>query len=401
MMSVVSRLSIKTIVISFVILSCAAIGFSQPRPAKSSDFNVEILNLDRPSFILSLPEPPHRTSYFAHVKLKRIPEWQRSAEVPAEASALRVQFWLEAGKPNVEITAFLGKLPPNSRPSEWEQIPKALVAARALLPDELVTIAEAEKFGIEPFQVRAFKAHPWSVGPPEIINQTQAITVLDVSESRPHYILRIRNVSHKGIDAIRWSGNDNRGALGQRGGSAISGAPVIAPGCTFELRQRFGFNEEKQRTESGESETERSIEISAIVFDDGSFEGSADDAAEMAANLAGERQQLKRIKSVLPTPTSALREPDILKKFRSNIAALSEEADPELVNELTIRFATATEDMRNRRIKEEVIKGLRSTKNHFLREIEKLEFRRENSTEADFDRWLKDLLDMFQGTRTN
>lgn len=400
-MSVVSRSSIRLIVGSFVVLSCAARGFSQQTPAKSSDFNVEILNLDRPSFILSLPEPPRRTSYFAHIRLKRV-EWKPSAEVPAEASALRVQFWLEAGKPNVEITAFLGKLPPNSRPSEWEQIPTALVASRALLPDELVTIAEAEKFGIAPFQVRVFKAQPWSVGPPEIINQTQAIVVLGVSESRPNYILTIRNVSHKGIDAIRWYGSRNREVLGgRRGGAAISGAPVIAPGCTFELRQRFGFNEEKQRTDSGEWELERSIEIAAIVFDDGTFEGRANDAAEMAANLAGERRQLKRIKSLVPTATSALREPETLKKFRSDIAALSEEADPELINELTIRFATASEDMRNRRIKQEVINGLRSTKNHFLREIEKLEFRRENSTEADFDRWLKDLLDMFQGTRTN
>jgi hypothetical protein len=392
MMSVVSRLTVALIVI-LAVLSSAAVGLSQSSPAKSSDFNIEILNLDDPSDIFSIPEPPHHFSYFAHVNLKSIPDWKPSAEVLSETSALRVQFWLQDGTPQIEVMAYLGKLPPNSRPSEWDQNATAIVKSVALPADQLVTITETKKYGIAPFQVKVSRVEPWIVDRPEVINKTQAIDVITISESRPHYILTIRNVSHKGIDAIHWYYGSEYPS--RRSGSRISGSRVIAPGAIFELRQDFVFRDQNQKADS--AEWRMAFVISAIVFDDGNFEGSPDHASEMAANISGDRVQLKRIKAlVTAVAPSELRNPEGLQKLRTDIAALSEAADAETVNELKLRFATATEDMRNRRIKEAVVNGMRATKNHFVRQLEKLEFQRLNSSDAEFENSLKDLLKAFQ-----
>ena len=51
--------------------------------------------------------------------------------------------------------------------------------------------------------------------------------------------------------------------------------------------------------------------------------------------------------------------------------------------------------MRNRRIKEEIANGLRYVKNEVIQEIEKFERQRENSpAKANFESWLKELIDM-------
>ena len=376
-----------------LLVSCVA-GFAQARRQQRpavSDFNIEVIGLDNRTHIFSVPESPGKASYIAHIDLKRIPEWKISADVPAETGALHLQFWIEAGVPQIEVTAYLGKVEPDSRPYEWDKLAASRVALRPLRPDETITISETERFGIVPFQVKVARAQPWNAGPPTVKNKTQALSVSAVADNRPFYILSLRNVSHKTINAIHWHGVENGNKVG---GSGMSGLPLIVAGGAFELRQRFGFMEEKPKAEgSALSPLEREIVIEAIVFDDETFEGAPDVAAEMAANMTGDRIQLLRINRLFgKLSEGALRDPEQLKKLKSDVVALSEEVDPTVINELVLRFAEASADMRNRRIKEEVANGLRSTKNHVLRQLEKLESRRDD---PDFDGRLKELLNDF------
>lgn len=366
----------------------AATAAAQRPPLKASDFNVEILNLDDHPHVLALYEPPARGSYIAHVNLKRIGNWKPSAEVRVEVSALRLQFWLEGNTPQLEVTAYLDKISTRSNP-EWERMATTKVVLRALVPDETVTISETERFGIQPFQVRTFRAQPWSVGPPLITNKTQALNVDSVSEARPTYTLKVRNVSHKAINAIQYYGIENDR---KQGGSGSSATPLIPAGRIFMIQQRFDFTEERLKTKP--QVVKREIVISSVVFDDGSFEGEPDAAAEMAADMMGSRIQLTR---VIPLLRKLAARPggdaDQLKTLQKDIAALSEDVDSGVVEELIQRYAAASEDMRNRRIKEEVGNGMRSLKRHVLREIEKLESRREAASDTDLSRWLNDLID--------
>ncbi len=207
---------------------------------------------------------------------------------------------------------------------------------RAQLPiDETTTITEAEAFGIVPFQVKVFRAQPWSVGPPQVTNKTQALTVLSLTENRPVYTLVVRNLSHKAIDAVHWYGLEN----GKKaGGSGMSGAALIPAGRPFEVRQRFGFAEEKLQSEAPEMpSTTREIVIAAILFSDGTFEGEPDEAAEMAAEISGERIQLTRIHRIARKDFGNTRPgiPARLNTLKNDIKALSEEVDAKLTDELS------------------------------------------------------------------
>ena len=388
--------SIITLLICF---GTAASQRTDSRPTTASDFNIEIINLDSRKHVFSIPDPPRNGGYLAHVDLKRIPEWKISEEAPEVTNALRLRFWLEAGMPQIEVLANLGRV--ETRPYEWDKQKATKIVTRALPIDETITITETAAFGIVPFQVKVFRAQPWSVGPPQVTNKTQALTVLTLTESRPVYILSVRNVSHKAISAIRWYGLEN----GQKqGGNGTSGAPLIAAGRPFEIRQRFALAEEKIQSQpadqpaTGETvPTSREIVIAAIVFSDGTFEGEPNEAAEMAAQTSGERIQLSRVLRLLEkmSGTAETEYAARLQKLKTDIGALSEEVDARLANELIAQFADASEDIRNRRIKEEIANGLRFVKNDVIHEIEKFERQREDSpAKANFESWLKELISM-------
>ena len=382
--------------LSIALLACSSTTISQEsaRPA-ASDFNVE-LNVGPRPMIYSIPVPPGRSGYFAHLELKRVPDWKASPEVPVAATALKFEFWLEESVPKIEVTAYLGKIEVNSRPHEWK-VPTAKIVSRALPPEETIVIAETERLGIQPIQVRAFRAQPWSVGPPEVTNKTQALSVIAVTEARPSYSVSVRNVSHKLITAIHWYGVEN-GRKG--GGSGLSGAPVIPAGRSFVFHVHFSHTEDKGRPDSADKEpaSRREIVIAVVVFDDGTFEGEADMAAETSANMTGMRIQNMRVIGLLKRigPASGSEQTLVLKNLKSDSSGLSEDVDEHLVAELRSRFTQASDDVRNRRIKEEVEKGLRFVKSDLLREIERFEYRRENSpSDADFESWLKELMKRF------
>ena len=366
---------------------------SQKLTLRASEFNVEILNLDDRPHTLALYEPPSRGAYIAHVNLKRISEWKPSAEVPTEASALRLQFWLEGNIPQIEVSAYLDKITPRTNP-EWEKMATMKVVSRALAQDETVTISETERFGIQPFQVRVFRAQPWSVGPPLINNKTQALTVDSFSEARPTYTLKVRNVSHKAINAIHYYGIENDR---KQGGSGSSATPLIPAGRIFVIQQRFDLAEERLKTTA--QSIKREIVIAAVVFADGSFEGEPDIAAELAADMMGNRIQLTRVIPLLRKLAARPRgDSDQLKMLQKDIAALPEDVDAGVANELIERFASASEDMRKRRIKEEVGNGMRYLKNHVLREIEKFNSRREGSSDVELSGWLNDFINDLERT---
>src|SRR5207249_6378216 len=174
----------------------------------------ELINLDGPLYVASVPGPGARSGYVVTRNLRRVSTWRPSDEVPAEASVLKIDYWIDEGAVRLEVEAYLGQSPPYSRPPDWAKLKIVKVATRLVHENETVSISETQRFGIEPFQVRLVRARPWSIGPPEVINRTQALTVVSTEEERPVYTVTVRNVSQKNVSAIQWYGLEN----GKRGG---------------------------------------------------------------------------------------------------------------------------------------------------------------------------------------
>jgi hypothetical protein len=387
------------LVLGLSMLLWAGDGVCQERPQRPerppvSNFNIQFLNLDGPSD-LAVAGAGARSGFWANGRLHRIAGWKPANEVSAEVSVMHIEYWLEGDGVRLEVTAYLGKSSPYSRPDEWLKLDHVQVVSRLLNVDQLISITETERVGIEPFSVKVSRAQPWSIGAPEIINKTEALTVTGLTEERPTYTLTVRNVSHKNISGIAWYGVTNGR---NSGGSAQNGALIIGAGRSFEVHQRFSFPESRPEAET-EQPPKRAIVIAAIVFDDGTFEGETDKCAEMAAGIAGHRIQyvraveLLRGVSLIPGDDHA----QILLKLKQDIGLFSEVPDQEVVNELVSRFATASDDTRNRRIKEEVSNSLKSAKHHLLQIIESMEYQRSSAPDqADLELWLKKAIAMFE-----
>lgn len=159
-MNKLSRLGLLSLTIFLLSLQLA----SQQRPPRppASDFNIELINLEAPSFMASVPGAGVRSGYLAQAKLRRISTWKPSEEVPAEVSALRLGFWLEEGAVRVEVTAYIGQSSPYALLSDLEKLRTAKVASHLVREDETVSITETERFGIKTFMVKVVRAGPWN-----------------------------------------------------------------------------------------------------------------------------------------------------------------------------------------------------------------------------------------------
>ena len=381
--------------VGLLLMSSVARSQTFPPPRQASEFNVEILNLLSTKHVGSVPAGGQHSGVYANVNLRHVTDWKPTADVPFAASVIKVEFWIEQDAIRVEALAYLGEMPPNSRPPDWEKMQKIQFVSRLVRVDETVSVDETRRVGIEPFEIKVVRAAPWTVGPPEIINKTQSLHVEGTTEERPAYTVTVRNVSSKDISAINWYGteNDRKG-----GGGGQQSASLIRAGKLFQIQQHFS-NPAMKSTDNSQPDVplRRQIVIAAVLFEDGTFEGDPDEAAGMALSWTGDALQLSRIIPLLQTAAeSADQDEAIMAKLKIDIAALSEDVDPALVAKVLTRFpelSKETQRLATVRFKP----GLRLAKSSLLNEIQRFEFQRARSVDIkDMRAWLKQVIVKYQ-----
>jgi len=393
----------KLLLITGLFLIWSGRGVSQTLPATPppvSDLNVEILNLIGPEYVGSLPDHGAHGGVYANTHLPRIAGWTPSSDVPLAVSVLKVEFWLEPGGVRIEVHAFLGEIAPGSRPPDWEKLQRIKIASRLVHEGETIKIEETETVGIEPFQVRITRADPWSIGPPEILNQTQALHVETTTEIRPAYFVTVRNVSTRNITAIQWYGMANGRRLG---GAGQRGMQLIPAGKLFRLYQRFEPTDKGTAAPSKpDLPAQRQIVIAAVLFDDGSFEGDPDTAAGMAAQWTGESLQLSRLMQLLRTVATTVYgdQGTRLTKLKADITALNTDVDSAVTTKVLTHFPGISEDMRQRRITVELKAGLMFARDNLLHEIQRFEFQQAHTPDAkDLSTWLTEMITKYEKVR--
>src|SRR5215831_217744 len=103
-----------------LLLGATGAGQMLPPPHPVSDFNVQILNLLPNKFVAPIPADGQHGGVYDYIRLRLIPDWKPSAAVPAAATVLKVEFWLEQTSVRVEVQAYFGEMPPSPRPPEME-----------------------------------------------------------------------------------------------------------------------------------------------------------------------------------------------------------------------------------------------------------------------------------------
>jgi len=161
---------------------------------------------------------------------------------------------------------------------EWWKDKKEKPAGTYLIHEgETVRPTELERFGIEPFEISVVDARPVAIRPSErpfITNRTQSLRVVGLERAMDTYRLTLKNVGEKTIAQFNVL---HRGAGYSTGG--------IQPGSVHEVQL------------SGPRMQEEGITIRGVVFEDGTFEGDAQE--EALVFLAGRQGQRIQAPSVL------------------------------------------------------------------------------------------------------
>jgi len=279
---------------------------------------------------------------------------------------------------------------------------EVLVGTYRLNEGDAVMTDALTKFGLEPLVLRVVKAKPSFKDPlppimPKVENKTKAIEVVGLNqESSPSdsFRLTLRNVSSKNIVALDlfMPSADGNGGSGQRSQGGDKAHPLMLPGGISV--NHFGVSRGGRMTPDGfvpDIALQQTIIIRTVVFDDGTYEGLVEPAAEMEAHRRGLEIQRKRILRLLQVPqkTDEGHVPTPLSDLKEQAYALGKIADASVALELMALFPSLDEKAKSS-VLQTVEGGLRDGKLELLRYISDFEeLQKQPGEQITFAEWIK------------
>jgi hypothetical protein len=259
------------------------------------------------------------------------------------------------------------------------------VATYRLRENDMVKTQELTKFGVEPLALKVVKAKPVFKDPlppipPRLENKTKAIEVVSFYQDAPpsdSFRLTLKNVSAKKVIALDFfmPSADGNGGSGQQS-QGEPGHPLMLPGdVSVEF---FGVGRSKRMTAEGwvpDVQLQRTLIIRTVVFDDGTYDGEVEPAAEVEARHRGQNLQRQQI---IPLLQRALDTEDkealtTVNDLKEQAYALGKTVDTSLVEELIARYPSLNEKSGVWFLTQNVETGLRDGKLEFLRHIKEFE----------------------------
>jgi hypothetical protein len=211
------------------------------------------------------------------------------------------------------------------------------VGSFALRTNERAFVSDLVRYGVNPLSVSVVKVLGGAARAPRVINRTQSISVekLEVRALPEPYRVSLKNSSSKDViavqissykfsefTALKWHGGDRLRAL-------IKAGQSYPMEMVSEDRACAGMDGYRP------TQTDR-IEISSVVFADGSYEGTAGLAALIRARALGHIQPLSRVAELFNSwgERDNLSAAEITYYFRSVASGIEELAEPHLLNDL-------------------------------------------------------------------
>ncbi len=208
--------------------------------------------------------------------------------------ATRIRYFAEEDGIRFQILVFRGVVDRFATESQREQVPQELVAEFICRPGEPpVEVSRLWAFGLSELALRLVPALSEEVTPFRYDNLTNSVQLVEVEEFQDRLALRLTNNSEKGLIAVGISGSTR---------SSFPGSVLLAPGAEMEAPIH------KKPRPSGEPPPVGlpTIQISCAVFEDYTFEGDPNEAAQFAlrrwGNLIGLRKILPVFEELLKNP---------------------------------------------------------------------------------------------------
>jgi hypothetical protein len=331
---------------------------------------------------VSHPEAKQLGAWYA--LFGHVPSWQPAADA-LPVKAVNILPRLEGDHVRIAVSVHLGV-----RFFEREES----VATYNVRENETISVGELARFGVVPFEIKLVRVNPVLTSPPPVVNKTESLAVSGIEavhSTLPSYKVMLQNLSGKNVAALGVEVHVN----GQRRISSMpqgeDGKAVIEAGATHKLYVAAANN--AQMTRDGytpETPPNQEIVITTVVFDDGSYEGDAQTAASFRAFQLGRKTQVARLVALLQQASDSTDRDaaTALESLKTQVASLSNEAEAAAVNALRREFPAFNRNGK-RDIKAEVEIALNGVKTDFLKQIQKYERERAESTdENDYRAWL-------------
>ena len=174
------------------------------------------------------------------------------------------------------------------------------VATYLVSEGEKVTVKEMEQFGVRPFDVAVVRVNDAGAFQPEVRNRTESIVVTKVEATviPTPYRISLRNLSPKSVLALELNTYSGEQMLALKWPQGTWEHPLIEPGGTH-VEDLWSAGRGQTTSYGYVPEQSTSIEVSSVVFTDGTYEGKPYLAAVIKAQSAGSKTQLKRVLRLL------------------------------------------------------------------------------------------------------
>src|SRR5688572_14549326 len=230
--------------------------------------------------------------------------------------AVHLHSYLEQDTVRVVVSLLSGEKGPEN---------KRQIAEYVLRETEKITVEELRQFGIQPFEIKLIRLAP-TLGPvPSVVfKEIQSLLLVKAianDSTLPSFQISLRNQSDKDVMALAVNvtrSADREMTSMPRG---VEGSPLIEAGRVKELqiaaplrgRETIGgyepFTSANQR-----------IEITTVIFADGTFEGDPSGAASIKSIHASEKAELLRLIPLLEHAMSSTEDvTDALKNLEHNV----------------------------------------------------------------------------------
>jgi len=229
----------------------------------------------------------------------RVADWKPGPrELPVDA--VKVSSRSEAGIVKVKITVLRG------RNHEIEDL-----VGEYTVGQTKTSIQDLTLFGVVPFDVKLVRAATTVPDLPSIKNDTTSlvVSVEPANTKIPSFKARYLNSSSKSVMAVAFQTTIN-------GAPKLLGTPqepegkvLIAPGEIYEHNIRYPVRLITESTgDMPESQRGLQLNIKAVIFADGTYEGDPVSAARYRGYKVGEKIQLSRLLTLLRSPAAATAE---------------------------------------------------------------------------------------------
>jgi hypothetical protein len=320
---------------------------AQPAIDHNGRFAVEIRNADGqgPPNYVTIPDASNYTTstLFYGSSLRRLTNAPTGTDQP---SALRLEYKVEGDTVLITATAFYGDFDQQNTPVSLEKLRRQTLATHSGKLNDSVVFPEMEQVGLEPVTLRIVTAQSESPYRPLTRSDAPSVQMEYAPLDRTFGTLTLHNSSSKAVNAFRVSSSEETGSRDameeDKGGLPV----LIAPDSSYQARIGVPHSGKPVNGTFVEDPQPQYLILQSVLFADGSYEGEARFAAEMAAREFGAKVQRLRIKrSAEPIlADDSLDDESKIDRIRAAIQQLSTDPDVETVAQFHAQYPAFPED---------------------------------------------------------